>query len=148
MQMPPSKRKERPGFAEKKSRYAEPRLGGIWHDQVARGERRLPDPLILPDGTVRHFLKLGPKGRVLLPADMRAAMGLEPGDVITAWLKDGELCLHSHLHGLRKLQTEARAMTAANVYASEELIAERRAENAKDEEETLLSQRLRRKKRR
>jgi hypothetical protein len=38
-------------------------------------------------------------------------------------------------------------MTSANVYASEELIAERRAENARDEEESLLSRRVARKRR-
>jgi bifunctional DNA-binding transcriptional regulator/antitoxin component of YhaV-PrlF toxin-antitoxin module len=135
-------------LAQNKSRYAAPRIGGIGHDEIARGERRRPGPVTLPDGTMRFFLKLGPKGRVLLPAEIRAAMDVESGDVITAWLKDGELCMHSLLHGLRKLQEEARAMTAANVYASEELITERRAENAKDEEETLLSQRRAKKRRR
>ena len=144
----PQKPKPSSGFAENKSRYVAPRVGGLWHDEIARGERRLPGAVRLPDGTLRIFLKLGPKGRVLLPAEVRSAMGLEPGDVITAWLKDGELCMHSHLHGLRKIQEEARAMTSANVYASEELIAERRAENARDEEELIRSRRLARKRRR
>jgi bifunctional DNA-binding transcriptional regulator/antitoxin component of YhaV-PrlF toxin-antitoxin module len=86
---------------------------------------------------VRYFLVLGPKGRVLLPADLRGAMGLEEGDVITAWLKDGEVRMHSHLHGLRKIQIEASSQAKGSVYASDELIAERRAEAAKEDEETL-----------
>jgi bifunctional DNA-binding transcriptional regulator/antitoxin component of YhaV-PrlF toxin-antitoxin module len=73
----------------------------------------------------------------LLPAEMRAAMGLERGDVITSWLKDGELRMHSHLHGLRKIQTEAASMAKGTVRASDELIAERRAEAAKEAEESL-----------
>lgn len=134
------------GFAEPKTPYGVPRSGGDWANEIARGRRKLPAPETLPDGTVRYFLVLGPKGRVLLPADMRAALGLEQGDVITAWLKDGEVRLHSHLHGLRKIQVEASSMAAGNVYASDELIAERRAEAAKEAEEDLLSLRERKKK--
>jgi len=136
------------GFAEPKTPYGTPRSGGEWADEIAQGKAKLPPPETLPDGTVRYFLVLGPKGRVLLPADMRAAMGLEPGDVITAWLKDGEVRLHSHLHGLRKIQVEASSMAKGTVYASDELIAERRAEAAKEAEETLQWLRERKKKRR
>ena len=105
------------GLAERKTPYGAPRSGGTWAKAVAQGKRKLPAPEKLPDGTIRYFLVLGPKGRVLLPADMRAAMGLEQGDVITAWLKDGELRMHSHLHGLRKIQVEASSMAAGSVYA-------------------------------
>lgn len=129
------------GFSEPKTPYGAPRSGGQWADETAQGKRKLPAPETLPDGTTRYFLVLGPKGRVLLPADMREAMGLEQGDVITAWLKDGELRMHSHLHGLRKIQIEASSMAKGTVYASDELIAERRAEAAKEADETL--QRLR-----
>jgi hypothetical protein len=66
---------------------------------------------------------------------MRDAMDLREGDVITAWLKDGELRLHSHLHGLRRIQAEAASIASGSTYASDELIAERRAEAAKDDEE-------------
>jgi bifunctional DNA-binding transcriptional regulator/antitoxin component of YhaV-PrlF toxin-antitoxin module len=97
----------------------------------------LPAPETLPDGTVRHFLVLGPKGRVLLPAEMRAVLGLDEGDVITAWLKDGEVRMHSHRHGLRKVQADAPSLAKGSVYASDELIAERRAEAAKEDAEAL-----------
>ena len=136
------------GFAERKTSYGAPRSGGRWAKEMAPGKRKLPAPETLPDGTIRYFLVLGPKGRVLLPADLRTAMGLEQGDVIAAWLKDGELRMHSHLHGLRKIQVEASSMAAGSVYASDELIAERRAEAAKEAEETLRWLRDRKRKRR
>jgi bifunctional DNA-binding transcriptional regulator/antitoxin component of YhaV-PrlF toxin-antitoxin module len=104
----------------------------------------LPDPETLPDGTIRYFLVLGAKGRVLLPADMRNAMGLEQGDVITAWLKNGEVRMHSHRHGLRQLQAEASSRATDSGYASDELIAERRAEAAREAEEALKWRRDRR----
>ena len=125
------------GFAEPKTPYGAPRPGGTAAAEIAQGKRKLPPPETLPDGTVRYFLVLGPKGRVLLPADMRAAMGLEEGDVITAWLKDGEVRMHSHLHGLHTIQREAASKPKGAVYASDELIAERRAEAATEDEETL-----------
>jgi bifunctional DNA-binding transcriptional regulator/antitoxin component of YhaV-PrlF toxin-antitoxin module len=132
------------GLSEEKTRYREQRDAG--RSQTG-SVPKLPPPEALPNGTVRYFLKLGPKGRVLLPAEMRAALGLEAGDLITAWLKDGEVRLHSHLHGLRKIQDEAYSLAQGSAYASDQLIAERRAENAKDEEENLQWLRLTRKKR-
>ena len=137
----PKKKAQQPrrGFSENKSRYRAPRVGGKWHDEIARGERSLPAPEALPDGTVRYFLIMGQKGRVLFPADLRESLGLDEGDVITAWLRDGEVRMHSYLHGLRKVQEEVSSLTKAHVYASEELIADRRAESARDEEETALA---------
>lgn len=124
-------------FAEPKAPYNAPRSGPRKADKVAKGKRKLPPPGTLPDGTVRNFLVVGPKGRVLLPADMRADMDVAEGDVLTAWLKDGEMRVHSHLHGLRRVQTEASSTAKPGVYASDELIAERRAEAAQETEDTL-----------
>ncbi len=138
-------RKQQSGFGERKSRYAGPRSEGA---RAKPARLRLPGPEALPDGTVRYALSLGPKGRVLFPADLRKALGLEQGDVITAWLRDGELRMHSHRHGLQKIQQEGRSMSFGPVSASEELIAERRAESAKDAEETLRWLHPRRKRRR
>lgn len=142
-------RKQRPtGFAEPKTPYGNPRPGGPGEPGAAPDMRKLPGPEALPDGTTRYFLVLGPKGRVLLPADMRKAMELAEGDVLTAWLKDGEVRLHSHRHGLRKIQDASSSITKAGHYVSDELIAERRAEAAKDDRETLRWLRARKGKRR
>jgi bifunctional DNA-binding transcriptional regulator/antitoxin component of YhaV-PrlF toxin-antitoxin module len=135
------------GFAERETRYRAPGSGGASAREFAQGKRKLPPPETLPDGTVRYFLVLGPKGRVLLPAEMRTMMGVEEGDVITAWLKDGEVRMHSHGHGLRKIQVEASSMAKGAVYASDELIAERHAEAAKEDEEDRRWLRARKRKR-
>jgi len=132
------------GFAEDKTRYRS-------NDRPVSPSvdaQNAPPPDVLPDGTIRYFLKLGAKGRVLLPAEIRAALDLEEGELITAWLKDGELRLHSHLHGLRKIRDEARALAQSTGYASNELIAERRAEALKDEEEAVRWMRRSRKRKR
>jgi bifunctional DNA-binding transcriptional regulator/antitoxin component of YhaV-PrlF toxin-antitoxin module len=126
------------GFSEPKTPYSPPRKGSEQVKEIAQAKRGLPAPEMLPDGTTRYFLVVGPKGRVLLPADMRHAMGLTEGDVITAWLKGAELRLHSHRHGLQTIQDEAASRAQGRAYASDELIAERRAEAAKEAEEELL----------
>ena len=137
--------KSRPqGFAEERKPY---RTGDRSLSPAAETER-LPPPDVLPDGTVRYFLRLGAKGRVLLPAELRAALGLEEGELITAWLRDGELRLHSHLHGLRKIRDEARAEAERTGYASDELIADRRDEVVREEEEELRRNRQSRKRKR
>jgi bifunctional DNA-binding transcriptional regulator/antitoxin component of YhaV-PrlF toxin-antitoxin module len=124
------------GFAERKSRYR------------AKMDTSALPPETMPDGTVLYFLKLGPKGRVLLPVEMRLALELEVGDQITAWVKDGELRLHSYVHGLRRIRDEAAALAKKTGYASDELIAERRAEVLKEtEEEQYWSRQSRRKRR-
>jgi len=131
-------------FAEDKAHYRAPRGRAAPPDQ----REGLPSPDKLPDGTVRYFLKLGAKGRVLLPAELRAALDVNEGELITAWLKDGELRLHSHLHGLRKIRNEARALAQATGYASDALIAERREESLKGEEEAVHMRGARKRKRR
>src|SRR5260370_27110497 len=102
--------KQPSGFGESKSRYAGPRNGG---PSAKPARLRLPGPEALPDGTVRYALLLGPKGRVLFPADLRKALGLEQGDVITAWLRDGEPRIHSHPPRLPKIHGEAPAMPSS-----------------------------------
>ncbi len=124
-----AKAKTSRGFAEDKTPYR--------REASVTPAENIPPPDKLPDGTIRYFLKLGPKGRVLLPAGMRDALDLQEGELITAWLKDGELRLYSHLHGLGKIRDEARALAKSTGYASDELIAERRAEALKDEQEAV-----------
>lgn len=132
------------GFAEDKTRHR----ASAGDASPPADVQNAPPPDTLPDGTIRYFLKLGAKGRVLLPAEMRAALDLQEGELITAWLKDGELRLHSHLRGLRKIRDEARALAQNTGYASDELIAERRAEALKDEEDAVRWMRRSRKRKR
>src|SRR2546427_3258914 len=122
--MPPKKRQQVSAFAESKTRYAAPRVRRTWRERIARGERPLPDPLTLPDGTVRYFLKLGPKGRVLFPADLRTGLGVKEGDVLVGMLKDGELRLESQARALDRIQQEGRRLRG-NRSVVDELIAER-----------------------
>ena len=86
--------------------------------------------MTLPDGTVRYLLRLGPKGRVLLPADIRKALGLAEGDLILAWLKDGNLRLESQRRAIEQIQKDLHQRIGDKSLV-DELIAERRAAAAR-----------------
>lgn len=78
----------------------------------------------------RRLLKLGPDGRVLIPADWRQAMELKDNDTLVAYLEDGELKLHGSRVGLRKAQAILRRYVPEGVSLADELIEDRRREAA------------------
>lgn len=79
-------------------------------------------------------LKIGDGGRIVIPADMRAAMMVKPGDTVTARVIDGEFRIVSKGVALKRVQAEALKLKAENpgVSVVDELIAERRAEAAQE----------------
>lgn len=81
-------------------------------------------------------LKIDSAGRVVIPAEMRAAMGTKPGDMVTAWVEDGKLHAVTRDWVMRRLDEEAERFKAANPGVSlvDELIAGRREEVRLDEE--------------
>ncbi len=89
-------------------------------------------PLQSPDdaapSTVRVQLRIGDGGRVVIPADMRAAMGVKPGDTLIARVIDGELSLMSQSAAVRRAQRLVRRFVPEGVSLVDELLAERRAE--------------------
>lgn len=82
-------------------------------------------------------LKIDSAGRVLIPAEMRAAMMVKPGDTVTAQVVDGVLRVLSAGIALRRVQAHAREWKAKNpgVNVVDELIAERREEARREMEE-------------
>lgn len=81
-------------------------------------------------------LKIDSAGRVVIPAEMRAAMGTKPGDMVTAWVEDGKLQAVTRDWVMRRLDEEAEKFRGANPGVSlvEELIAGRREEVRLDEQ--------------
>jgi AbrB family looped-hinge helix DNA binding protein len=80
-------------------------------------------------------MKVSEGGRVVIPAEIRRALGLREGDAVVWELRDGEAVLVSRRARLRAAQAliathcgdAARAGSAVD-----ELIAERRAEAARE----------------
>ena len=83
-----------------------------------------------PSKGERRLLKLGPDGRLLIPADWRQAMQLKDNDTLVAHLVDGELKLHGSSVGLRKAQAILRRFVPEGVSLADELIEDRRREAA------------------
>lgn len=81
-------------------------------------------------------LKIDSAGRVLIPAEMRKAMLVLPGDTVTAEVVMGELRILSPDVALKRVQAFAREWKIKNpgVSVVDELIAERRAEAKREDE--------------
>ena len=80
-------------------------------------------------------LRLGPGGRVVVPANIREAMGLKQGDAMLATLEGTELRLVTVNETIRQLQEIAKSFAPEGVSLVDEFIAERRAEALRESEE-------------
>ena len=78
-------------------------------------------------------MKMSDGGRVVIPAEIRQSMGLKEGDTVLWELRGGEAVLTTRLAQMREAQAMVRQYVAAGVSLVDELIADRRAENAQDE---------------
>jgi AbrB family looped-hinge helix DNA binding protein len=78
-------------------------------------------------------VKVSASGRMNLPSEVRKALGLKgPGHVIIA-MDDGGLTVRTMAQALEQVRALARPYAPKDRLASEELIAERREEAARDE---------------
>lgn len=80
-------------------------------------------------------VRLGPDGRVVIPAAFREALGLKDGDAMIASLEDGELRLATMAAVARRVQALVRQFVPEGVSLSDELMAERRREVAREEQD-------------
>ncbi len=76
-----------------------------------------------------HELRIGPQGRIVIPAAVRHELGLNPGDIVVAYSEPGRLVITTRgasLRGLRRQAADARPAGASSLV--DELLADRRAE--------------------
>jgi AbrB family looped-hinge helix DNA binding protein len=72
------------------------------------------------------LLRVGPQGRVVIPAEVRREMRIEPGETLVAHVEDDRLVLERREQILRRLRAEVREAVPRGVSVVDELIAERR----------------------
>ena len=85
-----------------------------------------------PAEGVQATLRLGPGGRIVIPAEMREAMGLKLGDAMLARLDGKELRIISMMNAVLELQAMTSKYVPEGVSQVDLFIAERRAEAAKE----------------
>ena len=77
-------------------------------------------------------VRVGEKGRLVIPAAIREALGIKPGDAVELRVEDNELRISTRWARIRRAQARIRQFVPEGVLLSEELSAERR-EAAKHE---------------
>jgi len=73
-------------------------------------------------------VKLGTGGRLVIPGEFRAALGIVPGDTVILVLEPDGLRLFTPEQAVARAQALVRRYVAADRCLSDELIAERREE--------------------
>lgn len=73
-------------------------------------------------------LRLGPDGRVLIPAAFREALGLSEGDILIASIDDGALNLLTRRAAVKRAQAIVRQFVPDGVSLVDEIIEDRRRE--------------------
>ena len=81
---------------------------------------------------LRARTRLGEKGRVVIPARIREALGLDTGGVLDLRVEDGELRISTMRNRIQRVQERASRYVKPGTLVSDELSAERR-EAAKHE---------------
>jgi AbrB family looped-hinge helix DNA binding protein len=80
-----------------------------------------------------NIARIGEGGRIIIPAEYRRALGLKTGDDVILSLGNGELHILPRKEALRRAKAIVRRHIPEGVSLVDELIAERRAEAARDE---------------
>ena len=87
-----------------------------------------------PDKNQKHgYVHVGPQGRIVIPAHIRRALGIRPGETLIARVKDGQLTLEKPEQILARLQNTF-AHVPREVSLADELIAESREEARREAE--------------
>jgi AbrB family looped-hinge helix DNA binding protein len=80
-------------------------------------------------------MRISPNGRIVIPAAIRQQLGVKPGDPILMDVEDGVLRLESYPSRIARIQREMAQYITPGVSMADELIAERRAEARREQEE-------------
>lgn len=87
---------------------------------------------LAPRPSMHEAVELGVGGRLVIPAKMRAALGMKIGDRLNVRLEGNELRVYTYKEGLRQVQELVKSFVPDGVSLVDDLIAERRREAAKE----------------
>lgn len=72
-------------------------------------------------------------GRIVIPANMRKALGVSANDEIIITLEEGSISIHKPIDKIVQIQKMIASCVPEGISLSEELIKERREESKKDD---------------
>jgi AbrB family looped-hinge helix DNA binding protein len=84
----------------------------------------------MPDA---HVVRMGPQGRIVVPAELRRELGLEEGSTLNATTRQGRLILEPRAVVLERIRKRFATVATPN-RLSDELIADRRDEARREDE--------------
>jgi AbrB family looped-hinge helix DNA binding protein len=79
--------------------------------------------------------KLAPNGRIVIPAEIRRALGFEPGETLVMDVQDGALRIETFRQRIKRIQDEFAKLIPPGVSLVDELLADRREEVRREREE-------------
>ncbi|MGD0912499.1 MAG: AbrB/MazE/SpoVT family DNA-binding domain-containing protein [Terracidiphilus sp.] len=82
---------------------------------------------------LRARIQVGEKGRIVIPAEMREALGIKPGDSVDVIVRDHEVRISTRAARLKQAQERVRKLIPPGVSLADELIAERREEAKREQ---------------
>lgn len=77
-------------------------------------------------------LRVGPQGRIVIPAGIRKRLGIVPGETLAGHVEADRLIIERREQVLERLRAELREATPKGRRIVDELIAERRTEAEKE----------------
>jgi len=75
---------------------------------------------------LRAHTRLGEKGRIVIPVEIREALGMNVGAALSLRTEDGELRISTIRSRIRRAQERVRHLVPPGTLVSDELSAERR----------------------
>lgn len=87
--------------------------------------------MVDPTAQAGPLVRVGPEGRIVIPAAFRHALGLSRGDVMTTRLEDGRVILERR----EAVLDELRGILAGRAGSVDDLLAWRREEAAREASE-------------
>lgn len=79
-----------------------------------------------------YSIKMSEGGRVVVPVEVRRALGIKEGDTLILELADGEARLYTRREQLRRAQALVRQYIPEGQRIVDEFITERRAETERE----------------
>lgn len=85
--------------------------------------------------STRAKTRISSNGRIVIPAAIRQLLGVKPGDPVLMEVEDGVLRIESYPTMIARVQRELAQFIPPGVSLADELIAERREEARREQEE-------------